>query len=172
MIVIRAETADDIAAVREVNNRTFGRAAEGFVVDLLREACPDAVSLVADEGGKILGHIFFSPVLVTREGKVVLEGMGLAPLVVVPERQRQGIGSMLVRAGIDAMRERSCPFVIVLGHREYYPRFGFTLASGRGLVSQWDGVPDEAFMVLVLDERAMADVSGAASYRSEFDQAV
>jgi putative acetyltransferase len=172
VIVIRAERAEDIAAVRRANDRAFGRPEEGAVVDLLRDACPDAVSLVADESGEILGHVLFSPVLVTREGKVIREGMGLAPLAVVPERQRQGIGSMLVRAGIDAMRERSGPFVIVLGHPSYYPRFGFMRASTRALVSQWNGTPDEAFMLLVLDECAMAGVSGVASYRNEFDQAV
>ncbi|MEN6368789.1 MAG: N-acetyltransferase [Thermotogota bacterium] len=172
MTVVRAELSGDIAAVRRVNDRAFGRAAEGAVVDQLRDACPDAVSLVADEDGEILGHVFFSPVLVTRDGGVVREGMGLGPLAVAPERQRQGIGSALVRAGVDILRDRGCPFVLVIGHPSYYPRFGFTLASGRGLVPQWDGIPDEAFRVLVLDERAMAGVTGVASYRSEFDQAV
>ncbi len=172
MITARVERPADIAAVREANDRAFGRVAEGAVVDQLRAACPDVLSLVAAEDGDILGHAFFSPVVVTRGGSVIREGTGLGPLAVLPERQRQGIGSMLVRAGLDIMRDRGCPFVLVIGHPTYYPKFGFTLASGRGLVSQWDNVPDEAFMVLVLDERAMVGVSGVARYRSEFDQAV
>jgi putative acetyltransferase len=171
MVIVRDERPADIAAVRNINERAFGRLAEGTVVDLLREACPHAVSLVAAEDGKILGHILFSPVSVAH-GLSGPQGMGLAPLAVAPERQRQGIGSMLVRAGIDAMRERDCPFIIVLGHPGYYARFSFVPASGRNLLCQWGGVPDEAFMVLVLDECAMAGVSGVASYRSEFDQAM
>ena len=70
------------------------------------------------------------------------------------------------------LKESPCPFVIVLGHPEYYPRFGFVPASGHGLQCQWDNVPDEAFMVLVFDESAMKGVSGVARYRSEFDAAM
>jgi putative acetyltransferase len=79
---------------------------------------------------------------------------------------------MLVEAGIDALRERNCPFIIVVGHPEYYPRFGFVPASWHGLSCQWEDVPVEAFMVLILDESVMVGVSGTASYRDEFDQAM
>jgi putative acetyltransferase len=96
--------------------------------------------------------------------------MGLAPMAVLPDRQRQGIGSQLVMRGLDILRERGCPFVVVVGHPEYYPRFGFERASTHGLASQWDGMPDAAFMVLVLNARAMADVSGVATYRDEFNE--
>ena len=171
MIAVRPEQPDDIAAVRAINEAAFGDTAEATIVDSLRNACPDAVSLVAVENDRILGHIFFSPAFVSGEHEVT-HGMGLAPMAVLPERQRQGIGSMLVQAGIDAMRERNCPFIIVLGHPEYYPRFGFVPASRHGLSCQWDGVPDEAFMVLILDDPAMAGVSGTARYRDEFDQAM
>ncbi|MDD5647176.1 MAG: N-acetyltransferase, partial [Candidatus Bipolaricaulis sp.] len=150
-------------------DRAFGRGVEGAVVDELRETCPTSLSLVAEEGGQIVGHALFSPIRIECNGSVVLEGMGLGPLAVAPERQRCGIGSMLVRAGLNTVRDRGCPFVLVIGHPAYYPKFGFTPASARGLVPQWEGIPDEAFMVLVLDERAMAGVPGVASYRSEFD---
>lgn len=96
--------------------------------------------------------------------------MGLAPTAVLPRRQRQGIGSQLVRRGLDILRERGCPFVVVVGHPEYYPRFGFEPASRHGLASQWEGVPDAAFMVLLLDVHAMAGVSGVAKYREEFNE--
>jgi len=170
-MIIRPEKPDDIAAVRAINETAFDEPTEATIVDSLRDACPDAVSLVAVEDDRILGHIFFSQVSVSG-GDEVAQGMGLAPMAVLPERQRQGIGSMLVQAGIDAMRERNCPFIIVLGHPEFYPRFGFAPASQHGLSCQWDGVPDEAFMLLILDEPAMAGVSGAVRYRDEFDQAM
>lgn len=93
-------------------------------------------------------------------------------MAVLPEYQRQGIGSALVNKGIEILRERGCPFIIVLGHPEYYPRFGFMQASTRGLTCQWDSVPDEAFMLLVLDSDKMNNVSGIASYRYEFDEAM
>ena len=181
MVTIRREQPDDIAAVRAINEVAFvphtplekelGRSAEAGIVDSIRSACPDVVSLVAVDAGRIVGHIFFSPVILSTAAGAV-QGMGLAPMAVLPERQRQGIGSLLVQAGIDAMRERGCPFVIVVGHPEYYPRFGFVPASQHGLSCQWDGVPDEAFMVLVLDQDTMSSVSGVARYRDEFDQAM
>lgn len=160
-----------IAAIRGINETAFGQPGEASIVDSLRNACPDIVSLVADEDHEILGHIFFSPVSVSNARKAT-QGMGLAPMAVLPDRQREGIGSMLVQAGIDAMRKQNCPFVIVLGHPEYYPRFGFVPASRYGLSCPWDEVPDEAFMVLILDESTMVGVSGVVRYRDEFDQAM
>jgi len=171
MVAVRPEQNDDIVAVRVINEAAFSGIAEATIVDSLRKACTDAVSLVAVENNMVLGHIFFSMAFVAGEHEVT-HGMGLAPMAILPERQRQGIGSMLVQAGIDAMRERNCPFIIVLGHPEYYPRFGFVPASRHGLSCQWDGVPDEAFMVLILDDSAMAGVSGMIRYRDEFDQAM
>jgi putative acetyltransferase len=126
------------------------------------------VSLVADDND-VVGHILFTPVVVeSAERRIV--GMGLAPMAVLPERQRQGIGLQLMTRGLDILRERGCPFVVVVGHPEYYPRFGFTRASTRNLRSQWDGIPDEAFMILILDASAMAGVSGTARYRDEFNE--
>jgi putative acetyltransferase len=97
-------------------------------------------------------------------------GMGLAPMAVRPDRQRQGIGSQLVRRGLDIHRERGRPFVVVVGHPEYYPRFGFEPASKHGLVSQWENIPAAAFMIVVLDVPAMAGTSGLAKYRDEFNE--
>ncbi len=157
--------------MRVLNETAFGEPTEATIVDSIRHACPDAVSLVAVEDGRILGHILFTPVVVSGGGNVI-QGMGLAPMAVLPQRQRRGIGAMLVRAGIREMRERNCPFIIVVGHPRYYPRFGFTPASRYGLLCQWEAVPDEAFMLLILDESAMAGVSGTVRYRDEFDQAM
>jgi putative acetyltransferase len=168
VITIRPERPEDAARVRHVNELAFGQPAEADLVERLRQTCTDSLSLVAEDGA-VVGHILFTPVVVESAGRRVL-GMGLGPLAVLPDRQRQGIGSQLVRRGLDLLRERGCPFVVVVGHPEYYPRFGFERASKHGLASQWDGVPDAAFMVLVLDAHAMAGVSGVAKYREEFNE--
>ena len=166
-MTIRPETANDVARVREINTLAFGQPAEAVLVDKLRENCADALSIVADDNA-VVGHILFTPVTIENAGHPLV-GMGLAPMAVHPDRQRAGIGTQLVTRGLEILRERNCPFVVVVGHPEYYPRFGFQPASRRGLASQWEGMPDAAFMVLVLDETAMAGASGVARYRAEFD---
>jgi len=150
-----------------VNELAFDKPQEADLVDRLRESCPGLVSLVAVSADQIVGHILFSPAVI--EGKDrSLNGMGLAPIAVLPELQRQGIGKALIEAGIDRMRASGEPFVIVLGHPGYYPAFGFVPASRLGIRCEYDGVPDEAFMILMLDEEAMAGISGVAKYRPEF----
>jgi putative acetyltransferase len=171
MITIRPEKPEDIPSVRIINERAFGQPAEADIVDRLRQNCPEALSLVAEDEGYIVGHILFTQVMVETDEKSI-QGMGLAPMAVLPERQREGIGSIMVENGLKILQDRSCPFVIVLGHAEYYPRFGFKIASKHGLTSQWDGVPDEAFMVLIFDEITLEGVSGIARYRKEFDEAI
>ena len=167
---IRAETPADSARVREINELAFGQPAEATLVDRLREHCTEALSLVAEDDG-VIGHILFTPVVIDSDGRRVI-GMGLAPMAVHPDRQRQGIGSQLVQRGLALLRERACPFVVVVGHPAYYPRFGFERASLHKLSSQWDGISDEAFMVLILDPAAMTGVAGVARYRDEFDEVV
>lgn len=169
--IIREEAPDDIPAVRALNEAAFGQPVEADIVDALRAECRSAVSLVAEDDGQIVGHIFFSPVVISDDMETV-RGMGLAPMAVLPECQRRGIGSVLVRDGIEALRRRGCPFIIVLGHPKFYSKFGFMPASRRGVFCQWDGVPDEAFMILVLDKSVMAGAGGTARYREEFDQAM
>lgn len=164
MIEIREEQPIDVDAVRRVNTEAFGQPGEAALVDVLRTSCDERLSLVAVEGDVVLGHILFTPATIDD-----VHGMGLAPMSVLPERQRDGIGSKLVHAGLVALVERGCPFVIVLGHPDYYPRFGFERASARGVRCEWD-VPDEAFMLLVLDVTAMDGVSGLARYRPEFSE--
>ena len=170
MISIREEAPEDVPTIRRVNELAFGQALEAGIVDALRESGDEFLSFVADCDGEVVGHILFTPVTIETERGAV-RGMGLAPMAVLPERQRQGIGTALVRHGLAALRDRSCPFVVVLGHPEYYPRFGFEPASGHGIRSQWEGVPDEAFMILVVDKRVMEGVPGIARYRGEFDDA-
>lgn len=168
---IQEEKPEDFEAIRNVNLEAFGQSAEADIIDKLRQNCPDILSLVAVQDGRVVGHVFFSPAVI-ESGAELLHGMGLAPVAVLSAWQRQGVGSMLIRKGLETLTGRGCPFIIVLGHPEYYPRFGFERASLRGIRSQWEGVPDDAFMILSLDEAALKGISGVARYRAEFDEAM
>jgi putative acetyltransferase len=159
---IREELPDDVAAIRDVNNRAFGQDQEGNIVDALRSNGVALLSLVATLNDQIVGHIMFSPITV---GDVT--GAALGPMAVLPEHQRSGIGSKLVEAGIQKLNSAGYPFIIVLGHANYYPRFDFVPASTRGIACEWE-VPEDVFMVLVLDHAKMQGVSGLAKYRHEF----
>ena len=92
-------------------------------------------------------------------------------MAVLPEYQRQGVGSELVKTGIARLKAQGCPFIVVLGHAEYYPRFGFNRCSRYGIRSEWE-VPDEAFMILIMDQTMMSGISGVCKYRTEFDEAM
>jgi putative acetyltransferase len=165
MVIVRAETPEDIVAVRQVNEAAFGRVEEAALVDALRAAACPHISLVAESGGQVVGHIFFSPVtLETEEGAHAL--LGLAPMSVLPAHQNQGIGSRLVREGLSECRRAGCGAVVVLGHPEYYPRFGFVPASRKGLSCEYP-VPDEAFMVAELTPGGLS-AQGLVRYRPEF----
>ena len=169
MIEIRPEIPADRDAIHRLNVAAFECDDEAKVVDRLRATCENFLSFVAEADGEVVGYILFTPVAV--DGSDV-GGMGLAPMAVSPTLQREGIGSRLVHHGLDHFRQTGCPFVIVLGHPEYYPRFGFEPASRYGFSSQWDGIPDEAFMVLPLDESVLPAAGGVARYLSEFDAAM
>ena len=171
MIEIRLEKPEDIPFIRSVNEQAFKRLAEAGIVDKLRLACADHLSLVAEDNGSIVGHIMFTPVPVTN-GDRTIQGMGLAPMAVLPSRQRQGIGNLLARSGIQILQKKHCPFIIVLGHPDYYPLLGFQPASRFNIKSQWDDIPDEAFLILVMDDTAMQNISGIATFRDEFNEAV
>lgn len=162
---IRAERATDLAAVRAVNLAAFDTALEADLVDALRIEANPVISLVADVTGSVVGHILFSPVTLT--GHPHLPLMGLAPMAVVPLEQRRGIGSALVRTGLIECARLGCAAVVVLGHPEYYPRFGFLPASRFGLRSEYD-VPDETFMALELVAGILRDRSGTIRYHAAF----
>jgi putative acetyltransferase len=167
-MTVRPEKPEDIPAIRIVNHRAFGGAAEADLVDALRRNGKTIISLVAEDDGLIVGHIFFSPVAIQSKG-AGLTGVGLAPLAVIPERQNQGIGSMLVGHGLRRCREEGHPYVVVLGHPDYYPRFGFVPASRFGIKSEYD-VADEVFMVMELREGALSGWAGVAKYQPEFNE--
>ena len=169
MLEIRQEEPQDQDAIHHLNLAAFENGPEAALVDALRVSCGEYLAFVAVEDGSVVGHILFTPV--TLDGSDAV-GMGLAPMAVLPSHQRKGIGSRLVMHGLDHLRQSGYPFVIILGHPEYYPRFGFELASTYRLVSQWEGVPDAAFMVAVLGPGALPEKGGTARYRDEFDDAM
>jgi len=163
VIEIREERPGDVAAIRDVNKRAFGQDQEGKIVDALRSNGAALLSLVATLDDRVVGHIMYSPISVARK----IMGAALGPVAVLPEHQRQGIGSKLVEAGNRKIKDQGCPFIIVLGHSNYYPRFGFMPASNHGIKCEWE-VPEDVFMLLVLDQEKMQGVSGLAKYRHEF----
>jgi putative acetyltransferase len=151
-----------VPAIREVNRRAFEQDQEANIVDALRGNGAALLSLVATVEGLVVGHALYSPALVG-----IVEGAALGPIAVLPEHQRHGVGARLIETGNRMLANASCPFVIVLGHPTYYPRFGFVPARTRGIQCEWD-VPDDAFMVVTLDQARMEGVSGLAKYRNEF----
>jgi putative acetyltransferase len=162
VIEIREERPRDVAAIRDVNRQAFGGSDESAIVDALRANGAALLSLVATLDDRVVGHIMYSPAVVS-----AVAGAALGPVAVLPECQRKGIGTRLIEAGTRKIKEQACPFIIVVGHAAYYPRFGFRPASSYGITCEFD-VPDEVFMVLVLNDAAMHGVGGVARYRPEF----
>lgn len=165
-MMIRPEELRDEATIREVNRLAFGRDAEGALVDALREAGAVLCSLVAEDDGRIVGHILFSPATL-EDGPNRWEVAALGPVAVHPEHQRRGIGGALIRAGLDICRARGYDIAILLGHPTYYPRFGFRPAAPLGI--RWEHGAEEAFMVMALQPGALAGRQGIIRYRPEFE---
>lgn len=164
---IRPETPADIDAIREVNTLAFGRPGEAQLVDLLRSACPDRLSLVAVVNERIVAHVLFTPVHIDTANKPFI-GYGLGPVAVHPDYQRKRIGSSLIREGLRKLDASGCPFTVVLGHRGYYPRFGFTPAKTLGLHCKWDASGNH-FMVRFPNPATPPPIRGLVQYHPAFD---
>ena len=165
-IRVRPERAADAAAVRLVHERAFGRAEEALLVGTIHAAGEVILSLVAEHSDIVAGHILFSPVRIERAG-ASQDAVGLGPLGVLPEFQRLGVGSLLVRQGLEALRQAGHAAVVVLGHPAYYPRFGFVPASRFGL--RWEfPAPEEAFMACELRPGSLQGGAGVVRFRAEF----
>jgi putative acetyltransferase len=162
---VRPETEADRAAVRAVNEAAFETSAEAGVVEALRDGGVSLVSLVAETDGGVIGHILFSPVSLSDHADLNL--MGLGPMAVVPDRQRKGVGAALVRQGLMCCKDLGARAVVVVGHPEYYPRFGFAPASRYALRCEYD-VPDNVFMVAELEAGALNGASGVVRYHHAF----
>jgi putative acetyltransferase len=170
MIFIRKETASDLIDVRRVNELAFERASEADLVDSLRKNAHPRISLVAveseEEDEKIVGHIFFSPVTIEKNESSFI-AMGLAPMAVLPSHQNRGIGSLLIREGLKECQRIGHDVIVVLGHADYYPRFGFTTAKEKGLSCEYP-VPYEFFMVAEFVPNALRGRTGKVFYHPDF----
>lgn len=160
-LTIRVEIPGSIPAVREVNEKAFGRETEADLVDMLRANGKFALSLTASLNDEIVGHILFTDMLGSAQRLAAL-----APMAVIPDHQCAGIGSTLVRTGIEYLQEQGYDAVVVLGHKEYYPRFGFIPAADFGLTTQFD-VPPEHLLVARLSGTPIAP--GKVFYQPEFE---
>jgi putative acetyltransferase len=162
--VIRPETSADRGAVAALNILAFGSDDEARLIDHLRSDGAVIASLVAEEDGKIIGHILFSELPIETEHRLI-RGAALAPMTVAPAHQCRRIGSWLVRSGLEACRDQEVEVVVVLGHPEHYPRFGFSAELARHPRSPFSG---PAFMALELNTGALEGVEGVARYADGF----
>lgn len=165
-MLIRAEKENDRDAVYTVNESAFETPSEADLVDTLREQAQPLISLVAEDHGKVVGHIMFSPVSLPQYPD--LKVIGLAPMAVAPQHQRKGIGSALVRAGLEQCKQLGFVAVVVLGHPEYYHRFGFSPSSRFGINSEYE-VPEDVFMAIELQPAALHGKAATVKYHAAFN---
>lgn len=163
--VVRQEEPGDREAVRGLLLAAFGGPYEAGLVARLREDGAAVLSLVAMDSGHLAGHVLFSRLTLEMDGRPV-RAAALAPVAVRPEFQRRGLGGRLIRAGIERLCAMDLEAVIVLGHPEYYRRFGFSAERAAGIVSPYSG---PAFMALELVPGALAGRTGSAVYPAAFD---
>ncbi len=168
-VLIRPETPDDYAAIREVNLAAFGSPLEAALVERLRGDGLVIASLVAvDDAGQVVGHILFSPVRIMTTRGDQMQVASLAPMSVLSSCQRSGIGSMLVEHGIEVCKRAHYHAIVLVGHPRYYPRFGFTHALVAGLKNLF--AADEAFMGMEFVRGALSEIEGCVVYPEAFNQ--
>lgn len=168
-LVIRAATAADAEAIDTVHRAAFagteyGYQGEAELVRMIEDDGDVQVSLVAEQGDDIVGHVLFSRMDVEADG-APLTAAGLAPVAVVPDVQGQGVGDALIRAGLDQLREQGVAISFVLGHEAYYPRFGYSPELAARFASPFAG---PHFMAMMLDSDAAWPLGGRADYAPAF----
>jgi putative acetyltransferase len=166
LTTVRPETASDRAAIHEVEALAFGRDNEAGLVDALRDGGKATVSLVAvdDADGRIVGHIMFSPMTVDPPA---IRAVGLGPVAVHPEVQNRGIGGDLIRTGVAEIRRQGWDAIFLLGHVDYYPRFGFQHAAGMNVTAE-PGVNMAHFFFMEMWEGAVGSVPLGVKFAPEF----
>jgi len=170
VVNIRPETDADVTTIYHVNAQGFGREKEAEFVNHLRDHHGITLSLVAEYNGLLVGHALFSPVRIEPDG-AGFNSVALAPLAILPQYQRQGIGSRLVMEGIEKIRSSGYDIIFLVGHPQYYPRFGFTQAGLRGFRCEFD-VPDEAWMLLETANKDYKILERTVYFRPEFRVAI
>jgi len=167
-VEIRQEMAQDYPAVYALNLAAFGRKDEARLTDRLRlsEAFIPELSLVATIDDKVVGYILFSKISIV-DGERDITSLSLAPMSVIPEMQRQGIGTRLIQYGLGKAKDAGYKSVIVLGHQKYYPKFGF-VPTTKWLIKPPFNIPQNAFMGLELVENGLKGISGTVKYSKEF----
>lgn len=166
MVTIRPEQSSDAPAVHRVHEAAFPTATEADLVDRLRDNGKAAVSLVAVDEDRIVGHILFTPV--TFEPPADVTAFGLAPMAVLHDHEKHGVGRRLVQNGLAECHAKGACLVVVLGDPTYYGRFGFERASRHGLRNEF-GV-EEAFMVFMLEAKCHPEPGTMVKYAAEFDR--
>lgn len=166
-VIVRGENGENTAerpVIRSINEAAFGGPDEADLVDKLRTAGDVLISLVAELKKRIVGHVLFSRMWIETPSGLV-SAVALAPMAVLPEHQHRGIGGRLIRYGLDLLRGRGEKIVIVVGHPDYYPRFGFSSEKARSLESPF---PAEAFMAMELSPGALDGIRGRVIYPAAF----
>ena len=159
-----SESFEECSVIRTVNEAAFGGLDEADLVDRLRADGYALISLVAEVDTGIVGHIMFSRMWI-RTPTGLASAVALAPMAVLPEHQRKGIGGRLVRYGLELLRGRGEKIAIVVGHPDYYPRFGFSTDRAKFLRSPF---PSEAFMAMELSMGALDGIQGSVVYPPPF----
>ncbi|MES2623811.1 MAG: N-acetyltransferase [Pseudomonadota bacterium] len=165
-VTIRTELSEDLTVVRDINLQAFGSAAEADLVDALRSSGCTFISLIAEMSTEVVGHLLFTPVeLLPQHSRLRL--VGLAPMAVLPDFQNQGVGSTLLKKGLEQLKSEDYDAVVVIGHSNFYTRFGFVPSTHYGIKSEYD-VPEDVFMVRELTPAALRGHTGTIRYHDAF----
>jgi len=163
---IRAEKKTDINHIWQINAEAFETKEEADLVNTLRDSGVPSISLVYEQNNELLGHILFTKVELVGDTSG-LKLAGLAPMAVSPKFQNSGIGSSLIKAGIQQCINDGYDAIIVLGHPDYYPKFGFVPSVKYGIKTEYD-VPENVFMVLEIKENVLKGKQGTIKYHEAF----
>ncbi len=171
-IEIKVETLANFDSIREINKLAFGQPQEAQLIESLRklENYIPELSLIAFKDDKAIGHILFFPIYIETEHRKY-QTLSLAPMAVLPEHQNKGVGGELIRHGLLQAKTLGFDSVLVLGHPNYYPKFGFKQASKLKIKCPWE-VPDEAWMAIELSDGALEGKAGMAVFPKEYEEAV